>query len=153
MTVLSKTIKAEIVLRLAQFGRAADIAREIEAEFGVTVDRFQIRTYDPTKHGFAAGDRWRSLFEQVRDRYLKDMTAIPISQKAYRLNDLQRTYDRASGAGNLVLANATLEQAAREVGGALTNTRELALRTDLDAYTPAERRAAFTEIVRKAMTH
>ena len=121
MAMLTDEIKAEIVLRLAQFSGYSEVARAIESEFGVAVDRHQVRTYDPSKPAFAAAERWRSFFNEARTRYLDDVTAVPIANKAFRLNELQRSFELARRSGNLILANATLRQAAEEVGGSLTN--------------------------------
>lgn len=151
MAMLPDEIKAHIVTLLAQFCGASEITKVIEAEHSVRVDRFQVRTYDPTKLAFAAGEKWRSLFDGVRAEYLTQLEAIPIAHKGYRLNQLQRNYDRASQAGNLVLANAILEQAAKEVGGALTNNQNIRVQSEIEQMSWEERRAALRELIRRAI--
>jgi hypothetical protein len=153
MPLLNDDLKAEIVTLLAQFRGASEVARLIEVEHGVQVDRFQIRTYDPSKPAFAAGDRWRLLFEEVRADYLHQVSAVPIAHKAYRLNELQRNYDRARQTGNLVLANATLEQAAKEVGGALTNQHQVTTTSTYRDMSPDDRRAAFVRLIDRALAN
>jgi hypothetical protein len=155
MTKLTDEIKNLIVTQLAQFRGYAEVARLVTHETGVAVDRFQVRTYDPTNPAFAGGDKWRAIFDRVREHYLTAVESVPIANKAYRLNELQRNYDDARGKGNLVLANQTLEQAAKEVGGAHTNERNLNLNGPYSQYadmTSEERRAAAAEILRAALS-
>ncbi len=125
MAALTEDIKTEIILQLAQFRGYSEVARWVSDEWGVKVDRFQVRTYDPTNAAFAGSPKWREIFVEARKKYLSSVEAVPIANKAYRLNELQKNYDRARQSDNLVLANAILEQAAKEVGGALTNERNL----------------------------
>jgi len=151
MAILNDEMKTEIVTLLGQFHGYSEIAKILSAEHDVVVDRFQIRAYDPTKPTFSAGDRWRVLHGEVRNRYLDNVGAVPIAHKAFRLNELQKVYFKARDARNLVLANATLEQAAKEVGGALTNQQTLTTRSEIEMRTPEENRAALADIFAKAM--
>lgn len=154
MSKLTDDIKLMIVTELAQFRRHADVARMITEETGVTVDRFQVRTYDPTKAAFAGGEKWREVFDQVRSRYLTSIESVPIAHKAYRLNVLQQICDNARDSGNLVLAAAILEQAAKEVGNSLTNERNFGVhgsKNSMSDLTPEERRAFVTEMLRNAL--
>lgn len=154
MSKLTDEIKLMIVTELAQFRRHADVARMISSETGVIVDRFQVRTYDPTKAAYAGGEKWREIFDQVRSRYLSSIESVPIAHKAYRLNVLQQICDDARSRGNFVLVAATLEQAAKEVGNTLTNERN-SLRNgstnSCSEYTSEERRAMVTEMLRNVL--
>lgn len=154
MPKLNDEIKSLIVTQLAQFRGYAEVARFVTDETGVEVDRFQVRTYDPTNMAYAGGDKWRAIFDAERNAYLNLVERIPISKQAYRLNELQRNYGIARDKGNLVLANATLEQAAKEVGNSFTNERSI--RTGLPANplcgtTPEERRAMVADMLRNAL--
>lgn len=151
MSTLNEDIKAEIVLRLACFDSPSEIARDIQSEFDMKVDRFQVRTYDPTKPAFAAGEKWRTIFEQTRARYLREVQAIPIASKAYRLNQLQRNYDRLRRTGNLSLANQTLRQAAEEMGNRYTNENKLEVRSPIPEMSADERRVALAELIQKTL--
>ena len=154
MSKLTDDIKLMIVTELAQFRRAADVARMITSETGVIVDRFQVRTYDPTKAAYAGGEKWREVFNQVRSRYLTSIESVPIAHKAYRLNVLQQICDDALSKGNAVLAAAILEQAAKEVGNSLTNERNFGVhgsKNSMSDLTPEERRAFVTEMLRNAL--
>jgi hypothetical protein len=153
MARLNDMTKSVIVTMLAQFCSTAEIIAHLSAEYDVRVDRFQIRTYDPTKPSFVAGAKWRSLFEDVRSNYLHQLDAIPISHKGYRLNQLQRNFDRASRAGNLVLANSILKQAAQEVGGTLTNERKLAMSAGPERLSAEQRRVALAELIDRSLGH
>jgi hypothetical protein len=149
MAILSETIKADIVIQLAQYRGYSEIARDIQTGHGVEVDRFQIRSYDLTKPTYAAGERWRVLFERTRSSYLSEVDQIPIAHKAYRLNELQRLYDRARNAGNIVLAGALLGQAAKEAGGVFTNGRSMPLSSPL-IMTPEERHVRLMNLFGRA---
>ncbi len=154
MAALTEDIKTEIILQLAQFRGYSEVARWVTDEWGVKVDRFQVRTYDPTNPAFAGSPKWREIFHEARKNYLSAVEAVPIANKAYRLNELQKNYDRARQADNLVLANAILEQAAKEVGGALTNERNLNVDKKGGGFrelTPEERRMAVAEMIHEAM--
>lgn len=154
MTKLTEDVKCLIVTQLAQFRGYAETARLVTDETGVTVDRFQVRTYDPTKSAYAGSDRWREIFDQVRSRYLSSIESVPIAHKAFRLNVLQQICDDALSKGNFVLAAATLEQAAKEVGNSLTNERNIRVNgsaNSLSQLTPEERRAMVAEMLRNAL--
>lgn len=154
MARLTEDVKRLIVIQLAQFRGYAETARLVTNETGVIVDRFQVRTYDPTKVAYAGSDKWREIFDQVRSRYLSSIESVPIAHKAFRLNVLQQICDDALSKGNAVLAAATLEQAAKEVGNSLTNERNTRMNGSTNSYsehTSEERRAMVTEILRSAL--
>lgn len=154
MPRLTDDIKNIIVTQLAQFRGYAEVARFVAEETGVVVNRFQVRSYDPTNMAFAGSDKWRAIFEQVRSRYLNSIESVPIAHKAYRLNVLQQICDDALSKGNVILAAATLAQAAKEVGNSLTNERNIRFNgstNSLSEMTPEERRAMFAEMLRNAL--
>ena len=154
MAKLTEDIKHQIVIQLAQFRGYAEVSRLIHEETGVKVDRFQVRTYDPTNMAYAGSERWRAIFETARHQYLTSVEAVPISNKAYRLNQLQRILNDALSRGDVAIAMTTLRQAAKEVGNSLTNERNVRLdqpRSDLHHTTPEERRAMVVELLRTAL--
>lgn len=155
MAKLTEEIKGLIVTELAQFRGYAEVARVITETTGVKVDRFQVRTYDPRNQAYAGGEKWRAIFDKVREQYLTAVKSVPIANKAYRLNELQRNYDDARSRGNLVLAIQILQQAAKEVGGAMTNQGQLKIDGHVNPcldMSPEERRAAAAEILRSALS-
>ena len=152
MAKLTEDIKHLIVIQLAQFRGYAEVSRLIHEETGVKVDRFQVRTYDPTNMAYAGSEKWRVIFDAARHAYLHTVEIVPIANRAYRLNELQRNYAEARVIGNLALANATLEQAAKEVmPSALERNALIQSPSPYAAMTPEERRAAVTEMLRTAL--
>jgi hypothetical protein len=144
---LSDPIKHRIVLALARFEAPADIVRALALE-DIETDPKQIGRYDPTRPYYAAGDKWRDIFDVERKKYLTDVQAVPIANQAFRLNALQQSYDTAVRTKNRMLANATLRQAAEEVGGALTNERNVTMnRSPLGETPPEERRAMLADVI------
>ena len=123
MAKLTDDQKQAIVVHLAQFRSHSETAKLVSEEFGVAVDRFQVRGYDPTSMRCVSSDRWRELFRTTRRASESDLAAIPISHPAYRLNILQRLLDRAVSSGNSVLAANLLKQAAKEMGGMYNSSR------------------------------
>ena len=90
MAELSEQQKHSIVTQLAIFARPAEVVAHMLEEWGIEIDRFQVRAYDPTNARFEGGERWRLLFETTRSAYLDDVAKVPIAHRAYRLNELQR---------------------------------------------------------------
>lgn len=154
MAELSNDAKLAIVQGLARFLTPAEVVVMVKDEFGIETSVQQVRTYNPDHPKFEAGEKWRPIFQAVRKAYLEDISAIPIASQAFRLNALQKNYDRAMKVGNVVLANATLEQAAKEVGGVLTNARNVSVQQPGNSFrdlTAEERRAAVANLVRNAI--
>lgn len=152
MATLSEQEKEEVVRLLACYHTPSQVVVQMR-ECGVEVDRFQVRSYDPTNARYEAGERWRALFERERTAYLTQVDDIPIAKPAYRLNELQKNYDRASQMGNLVLANAILRQAAWEVGRTPVQRPDMYGAGD-QSYrhmTVEERRAKMAEILNDAI--
>ena len=153
MAELSEQQKEAIVTLIARFTRPADVVVHMREEWGVEIDRFQVRAYDPTNPRYEAGDKWRCIFDAARATYLTDVGKVPIAHKGYRLNQLQGLFDRASISGNIALAGGMLEQAAKEIGGALTNEQVHRVSGPRPAaqLTPEERREKLAEVIRQAM--
>ena len=127
MAKLTEPQKLFIVKALACFDTPTQVAAGVREEFGVEITRFQAAEYDPTT---ARGSRSMSkklctVFEETRKAFQETLGELPIANQAYRLRVLQRMVTRAESQGNMALVAQLLEQAAKEVGGALTNRREL----------------------------
>jgi len=155
MANLSELQKREIVAALACFCDSATIIANFRSEHGLELSHKQVGRYDPTRSYYDAGDKWRELFEARRKTYLENVADVPIAHQGYRLQMLQQGVDAAKKAKNWVLLAELLKQAAKEVGGTLTNGRKV--RTDdrhtspIDDMTPVERRAAMAELIRQAL--
>lgn len=122
----SDEVKTRIVQSLACFDTPSQVAKAIKAELGVDISAQACEAYDPNKvAGKKLSERFRLLFEATRKTFLEDTSQIAISHRAVRLRALQRMAEKAETGGNMVLAASLMEQAAKEVGDAFTNRREL----------------------------
>lgn len=122
MAALKPEVRAFIVQELACFDTPSQIVESVQKEFKVQVTRQQVASHDPTKvAGKGLAQKWADLFNRTRDRFLKEISDIPIANKAYRLRVLQRMSTTAEGMKNLGMTAQLLEQAAKEVGDAYTN--------------------------------
>ncbi|EMV1123448.1 TPA: DUF2280 domain-containing protein [Klebsiella pneumoniae] len=122
MAALKPEVRAFIVQELACFDTPSQIVESVQKEFKVQVTRQQVASHDPTKvAGKGLAQKWVDLFNRTRDRFLNEISDIPIANKAYRLRVLDRMATRAEGMKNLGMTAQLLEQAAKEVGDAYTN--------------------------------
>lgn len=155
MADLTDHQKLEIVEALAGFQSPSAIIAHFRSAHDLDLTHKQVGRYDPTRPYYEGGERWREIFDARRKAFLEDVSAVPVAHKAYRLNTLQEGVDAAKRAKNWPLVAQLLEQAAKEVGGALTNRRDLRLddqyRQHAVETTAEDRRAAMAEIIRQAM--
>ncbi|GKL92750.1 DUF2280 domain-containing protein [Klebsiella pneumoniae] len=122
MAALKPEVRAFIVQELACFDTPSQIVESVQKEFKVQVTRQQVASHDPTKvAGKGLAQKWVELFNLTRDRFLNEISGIPIANKAYRLRVLDRMATRAEGMKNLALTAEIIEQAAKECGDAYTN--------------------------------
>jgi hypothetical protein len=125
MAKLDEPTKLFIVQALACFDTPQQVADAVREEFAIEVSRMQVQAYDPTKRkGGEISKKLKAVFERTRQRFLDEIEKVPIASQTYRLRNLQRLHEKAQARGNMALAAALLEQAAKEVGGAYTNRRE-----------------------------
>lgn len=153
MADLTEEQKLELVSMLACFREPSAIIRHFQLEFGLTIEHKQVGRYDPTRTYFAAGAKWREVFEARRDAYLNDVSAVPVAHQAYRLNLLQDGINAAQRSGNWKLVAELAGQAAKEVGGILTNQRNHHIderKSSARDLSPEERKNALAEIIRQA---
>lgn len=121
---LTDEARVYVVQALACFDAPGVVAAAVKKDFGLVISPQGCEAYDPTKKaGAKLAAKWKALFEQTRKTFLEDTARIGISHRAVRLRALQRMAEKAEGSGNLVFAASLLEQAAKEVGNAYTNTR------------------------------
>lgn len=124
--VLDDAQKTFVVQSLACFDAPSVVAKALREEFGVAIAPQSIEAYDPTKRaGWNLSEKWRLLFEETRQAFLKDTSAIGASHRAVRVRVLDRMARRAEEMSNLALAAALLEQAAKEMGDAFTNRQRV----------------------------
>lgn len=123
---LTDAMRAYVVQELASWVPPSVVAEAIRKDFGIKITPQSIEAYDPTKRaGAKLAQRWKVLFETTRKAVQEDTSRIGVSHKAVRLRALERMAQKAEAAGNMVLAASLLEQAAKEIGNAFTNTRVL----------------------------
>lgn len=126
MAALKPEVRAFIVQELACFDTPSQIVESVQKEFKVQVTRQQVSSHDPTKvAGKGLAQKWVDLFNATRERFLNEISDIPIANKAYRLRVLQRMSMTAENMKNIGMTAQLLEQAAKECGDAYTNRQKL----------------------------
>jgi hypothetical protein len=126
MAALSDDVKRFAVQALACFDSPAQVIKDVQQEFGLTVTKQQLQAYNPsTVAGVRMSKNLKKIFDTTREAFLKDVSAIPIANQSYRLRVLNRMLSKVETQGNIVVAAALMEQAAKETGGAFTNKQKL----------------------------
>lgn len=126
MAALKPEVKAAIVQMLACYDTLSIVVDAIQKDYGIKVTPQQVESHDPTKvSGKGLAKKWVDLFNHTRDRFLNEISDIPIANKAYRLRVLQRMSTTAEGMKNLGMTAQLLEQAAKEVGDVYTNKQKV----------------------------
>jgi hypothetical protein len=134
---LSVEVQTFVVQSLACFDSPSVVVAAVKQEYGETITRQAVENYDPNKKaGANLAGKWRQLFAETRKTFLEDTAGIAISHRAVRLRALQRMAEKAETQGNMVLAASLMEQAAKEVGNAYTNRRELTGKDGKDLPAP-----------------
>ncbi|EPM0553169.1 DUF2280 domain-containing protein [Klebsiella pneumoniae] len=126
MAALKPEVKAFIVQSVACFDTPSQVVDSVLKEFGIQITRQQVEQNDPTKiSGKGLAQKWVDLFNRTRDRFLNEISDIPIANKAYRLRALDRMMTKAESMRNMALAASLMEQAAKECGDAYTNKHKV----------------------------
>lgn len=126
MAALKPEIKAFIVQSVACFDTPSQVVESVLKEFGIQITRQQVEQNDPTKvSGKGLAKKWSDLFNTTRERFLNEISDIPIANKAYRLRVLQRMATTAENMKNMGMTAQLLEQAAKEVGDVYTNKQKV----------------------------
>ena len=100
---LSFVLKREIVQRLARFDTPGQVVKAMKVDHGLDLSPQRVQFYDPTsKNGAALGEEFKVLLHETRKRFLEDLDAIPIANKAVRLRRLDRMAALAEERGNMV---------------------------------------------------
>lgn len=123
---LTDEMRTYVVQELAAYVPPSVVAEAIRKDYGVKITPQAIEAYNPTKRaGAKLAMRWRVMFEAARKAIKEDVDSIGIANRNVRLHSLQRMAIRAESAGNLALAAQLHEQAAKEMGDAYTNRRNV----------------------------
>lgn len=145
MAVLNDEHKAFIMRRYAAFRTPQQVADDVAAEFGITIDRFQARDYDPkARRKRPLAQRWLELFKIERAAYIKETTDIPVAHRAHRLRVLNELIDKelAKARPNPQLIASLMEQSAKECGDSFTNRVNLNHSGKVNVSMSADERAA-----------
>ncbi|MEQ0315340.1 DUF2280 domain-containing protein [Klebsiella sp. GB_Kp051] len=122
MAALKPEVKAAIVQMLACYDTLSIVVDAIQKDYGIKVTPQQVESHDPTKvSGKGLAKKWVDLFNRTRDRFLNEISDIPIANKAYRLRVLDRMATNAEKMKNYGMTSQLIEQAAKEMGDAYTN--------------------------------
>lgn len=122
MAALKENVKLFIVIGLARHLTPSQVVDAVKEEFELVVSRMQVQTYDPTKaQGKSLSKKFKEIFLAARKKFIDEESETPISLKNYRLQILQINLNRAMHSGNIVLANQTIEQAAKEANNFYSN--------------------------------
>lgn len=126
MAALKPEVKAAIVQMLACYDSLSIVVESIQKDYGLKVTPQQVESHDPTKvSGKGLAKKWVDLFNATRERFLNEISDIPIANKAYRLRVLQRMSMTAENMRNIGMTAQLLEQAAKEVGEAYSNKQKV----------------------------
>lgn len=125
---LTQEQKTFVVQQLAMYRTPTEVAELVKETFdGLEISRNLAAAYNPERRSDVA-QVWRDIFYATREKFLKDVAAIPISHQAVRLQALQKLLDNQMNNGNRIntaMVMKILEQAAKEAGGLFTNRREV----------------------------
>jgi hypothetical protein len=92
--------------------------------YGVSITRQCVATYSP-KLNPKISEKWRSVFDAERKRFVEEVDGIAIAHLSYRLEMYDRIVEKVMASGDSATALAALEQAAKDKGGVFTNTRQV----------------------------
>lgn len=92
MPDLSNTIKTLIIKGHAEYLSPQEIIDAVKETYGVKVSNQQVYAYSPNSPKCAA--KWKELHRELRERFLTNISDIPIANTAFQLLALQDAYDR-----------------------------------------------------------
>jgi hypothetical protein len=125
MPTLTTDQKVFIVSSFARYHSVSDVVRDLKERFGVDVEGAQLYGYHPDNANFRAAQKWKTLFESERKKFLDNVGSIGIAQKTVRLQRLEHLCVLALQRKNVKLAAELMEQAAKEMGEVFSNRREV----------------------------
>ncbi|NAR50123.1 DUF2280 domain-containing protein [Acinetobacter haemolyticus] len=115
MAALREPVKIFIVQSLACFETPQQVADAVKQEFNIEIGRQQVALYDPTKAtGKNLSKKLKALFEKTREEFKSNVFDIPLANKAYRINELQKMYDSSK---NKVIKQNIIKQVKDEMHG------------------------------------
>lgn len=135
LSKLNNQIKIFIIQQLAMFEKPQTVRLMVKENFDLEISLQAVLHYDITN--IELPPKWKEIFGQTREKFLSDVSLVPIANKAYRLKELQKMYDRDSATKmqNQMAMRETLEQAAKESGDAYTNRQKVEHSGDMKIIT------------------
>lgn len=145
---LTEAHQVFIVQSLARFKTPTEVVEIVKEEFGLTITKQGVAHYDPT-HSQDLAQKWKTLFDTTRAKFIEDVEAIGVAHQAYRLQTLDDLVRIARKQRNYGLVAQLLEQSAKERGGVFTNKRDItsggASLASVTIYMPNNGRDAATD--------
>ena len=92
MPGITDNVKIVIVKGHAEFLSPSEIIEAVKVNFGVPVSNQQVYAYSPNSPKCA--EKWRRLHDELRERFLTNVSEIPIANTAFQLQALQDALDR-----------------------------------------------------------
>lgn len=92
MPEINDSIKTLIVKGHAEFLSPQEIIQAVKDTYGAKVSNQQVYAYSPNSP--KCSEKWKNLHRELRARFLKNVSDIPIANTAFQLLALQDAYDR-----------------------------------------------------------
>ncbi|OBY75280.1 DUF2280 domain-containing protein [Acinetobacter gyllenbergii] len=126
MAALKEPVKIFIVQSLACMETPQQVADAVKQEFNIEIERQQVALYDPTKAtGKNLSKKLKVLFEKTREDFRNNVFDIPLANKSFRINELQKMYDTTK---NKVIKQNIIKQVKDEMHGHSTQLLDLELK-------------------------
>ena len=92
---------------------------------GLSVSLSQIVYYDPGSKGTDVAKKWRDVYAETRERFKADCDDIAIAHRSFRLRELNRLYQKATGGTrpNIPLGMEIIVEAEKMAGDMYVNVR------------------------------
>lgn len=149
--ILEKEHQLFIVQQLAMFERPRTVQAKLKEIYDIEISLPGIQHYQITSKQLSK--ELRKIFNATRKKFLKDTSAIPISNINFRLQKLNNILDKLEDEPiqNTVEMRATLEQASKEAGGVFTNRQKIEHRvTDVRNKSDDELEQRRAELLKKS---
>ena len=117
---LTDRLKEYVIERLAGFDSPVAIVKSLKEEFGITITRQTIESYDPSR-GRKPAKKYREQFFAMRHEILEGKAARVATRKGVRVRWLENMAIHAMAQGDYALADRLLGSIAREVGDRRSN--------------------------------
>jgi hypothetical protein len=118
---LSKEAQLFVVQGLARWETLLEVAAAVKEVYGIEVSKQAVHHYHPQVNPNLS-EPLKAAFAGERKRFIAEVESHSIAHQSYRIQELAKIY-RSTRSPALQLQ--ALEQAAREMGGAFTNRREV----------------------------